>query len=935
MTKRTRARGVVAALVLVLAAALSPAPAAAQAAASTFRVEVVNVSKATGTKVETAKGPKPIPLSPGAFAVYTGDNPVFEVGSEASEGLEDVAEDGFPAKLARRLQGLDRVTDSGTFANPAGPKKALEPGMSASFTVTAEPGAKLSFATMFVPSNDAFYGPAAGIALFDDRGEPVSGDVTGQVAAYDAGTEVNQEFYGPATKPMQPRPDFGTPEGSVVKPVGEVEGPQSYPPSAQVIRVTVSVVERPSPGGALLPAGYVLDQLVTGLDFPTGIAMNGRTAWVSEAGIPPAPGGPKVKEIRPDGTARTILSPEMLPKGTVAPPFIDVTFDDGWLWLSHRQPGVHGWVLGAISKFRPEDPAGTFTTVLKNLPSAGDHHTNEIVFDPSGRAYFTQGSATNAAVVGLDNLLITGWLGMFPDFHDFPAKDVVLSGKEYTTRNPLTDDPDDQAVTAPFMPFGSGPVEEGTVVQGAPTQGITIGNGTAYSFDPAADDAAASLRLEAWGLRNPFGVGVDPFDPDTLFISNNGADVRTKFSGDRSDVGDIDPGEVEPIGSRPIAKDYDDLFTVGIGGDDEFLGWPDYYHDGEDGDVLPITDPMFCDHPLLQPGCEHDFVLDDEYRAGLQVGRAFAQLEEHSSANKFDFSTSERFGHVGDLFVAETGSFVPITGALEFRGYKVVRVDRATGESTDFVVNDGDTVEELFEPEGFNKPIDVKFADDVMFIVDFGVFEPGLELAKPGTGKVWLVAADDEPINRLRGCTITGTDGDDVLRGSDGRDVICGGGGDDTIAGRGGNDVVFAGRGDDRVHGGHGNDLIWGGAGHDLLWGDSGNDRLHGQHGDDRLNGGRGADRGHGGAGNDDVRGGRGPDVLSGGSGHDDVYGDRGDDRLSGDEGDDLLHGSQGSDSHDGGEGSDTCNGAAGFDSARHCERLLNMEQQVAVAMLE
>ena len=57
---------------------------------------------------------------------------------------------------------------------------------------------------------------------------------------------------------------------------------------------------------------------------------------------------------------------------------------------------------------------------------------------------------------------------------------------------------------------------------------------------------------------------------------------------------------------------------------------------------------------------------------------------------------------------------------------------------TDFIVNEGDTAEEIFDPASFNKPIDVKFRDDVMFIVDFGVFEPGLDLMQPGTGKVWV-----------------------------------------------------------------------------------------------------------------------------------------------------------------------------------------------------
>jgi hypothetical protein len=31
------------------------------------------------------------------------------------------------------------------------------------------------------------------------------------------------------------------------------------------------------------------------------------------------------------------------------------------------------------------------------------------------------------------------------------------------------------------------------------------------------------MQLEAWGFRNPYGIGFDPFNPNLLFVSNNGA----------------------------------------------------------------------------------------------------------------------------------------------------------------------------------------------------------------------------------------------------------------------------------------------------------------------------------------------------------------------------------------------------------------------------
>lgn len=93
------------------------------------------------------------------------------------------------------------------------------------------------------------------------------------------------------------------------------------------------------------------------------------------------------------------------------------------------------------------------------------------------------------------------------------------------------------------------------------------------------------------------------------------------------------------------------------------------------------------------------------------------------------------------------------------------------------------------------------------------------------------------------GCTITGTDGRDVLRGTAGRDVICGLGDADRLVGLRGNDVLKGGEGDDVLRGGGGNDRLVGGAGPDLLKGAGGRDVLKGGPGRDRYSGGSGRDR--------------------------------------------------------------------------------------------
>jgi Ca2+-binding RTX toxin-like protein len=110
------------------------------------------------------------------------------------------------------------------------------------------------------------------------------------------------------------------------------------------------------------------------------------------------------------------------------------------------------------------------------------------------------------------------------------------------------------------------------------------------------------------------------------------------------------------------------------------------------------------------------------------------------------------------------------------------------------------------------------------------------------------------PVDARRpACTITGTNGDDVLRGTDGADVICARRGDDTVHGRGGDDILRLGPGSDSFDGDAGNDRVYAGPGVDLGAGDRGDDRIflqggadnitYGLHGSDLLVGGRGNDQ--------------------------------------------------------------------------------------------
>lgn len=129
---------------------------------------------------------------------------------------------------------------SGVFNTPseASEPGPLAPGAAYTFDFNAAPGQSLSFATMFVQSNDLFYAPdETGIALYGEDGSPISGDVTDQIALWDVGTEVNQEpGAGADQAPRQAGPDTGEAEDGVVQ---LVDDGFSYPAVSDNILVSI------------------------------------------------------------------------------------------------------------------------------------------------------------------------------------------------------------------------------------------------------------------------------------------------------------------------------------------------------------------------------------------------------------------------------------------------------------------------------------------------------------------------------------------------------------------------------------------------------------------------------------------------------------------------------------------------------------------------
>lgn len=145
------------------------------------------------------------PLSPPLVVVHSGKADVWSVGDIASHGLAAIAEDANNAVLESALDGFPGVKHVGTV--PGGP---IPSGASRSFEVeTAGKFDRLSLVTMLVNTNDAFTGL--------DSARPRGRGATYETAAYDAGSEKNNELAAFIPGPCCGNPFVRDPEGAVIR----------------------------------------------------------------------------------------------------------------------------------------------------------------------------------------------------------------------------------------------------------------------------------------------------------------------------------------------------------------------------------------------------------------------------------------------------------------------------------------------------------------------------------------------------------------------------------------------------------------------------------------------------------------------------------------------------------------------------------------------
>ncbi len=198
-------------------------------------------------------------FSPVSSIFHDGSFDNFDLGQAASLGIENISEDGNPSTLNSIAANLGFL--SGTVG--AAP---ITPGTTVSeiFKVNPAQGRYFNFASMFVPSNDAFIGndDATEYEIFDANGNFISQVINVLPSEiWDAGTEVNDEISPNAAIPGQPFTNgAGIAENGVVTVhPGYISGgtleilgftsPTSFDPNSPVFRI--EVVSTPEPTAIL------------------------------------------------------------------------------------------------------------------------------------------------------------------------------------------------------------------------------------------------------------------------------------------------------------------------------------------------------------------------------------------------------------------------------------------------------------------------------------------------------------------------------------------------------------------------------------------------------------------------------------------------------------------------------------------------------------
>jgi glucose/arabinose dehydrogenase len=340
----------------------------------------------------------------------------------------------------------------------------------------------------------------------------------------------------------------------------------------------------------VVPAGFKVEVFAHDLNFPTAIAFMGDEddfkvlVLESGQGLPSRCNNP---DTFPATAATNPFTPDVLvfdQDGThVTGPFgkpgvstkafqrhgpaiglaFERGFEGGRLFATDSNQGAAAAAdsnnSSRIVTVDVTSTSGSVSPFITHLPT-GDHPTEQVLVK-DGFIFWSQGSATNSAVVGHDNANGTHQ-------HDIPCQDIRLSSNTF--------DSGDGHLTSGFSNHGTTRTSV-SAFDGA-ANGMHACTGAILRANVNASDPASTVEPFSWGYRNPFGIRFAPKDhplKGRLFVTENGEDER---------------------GARPTnnAPDRLQVAEMNRNGTPDFHGWPDRFG------FLDSTQALF--NPVGGPG---------------------------------------------------------------------------------------------------------------------------------------------------------------------------------------------------------------------------------------------------------------------------------------------------------------------------------------------